>query len=126
VTDQEFTSPAKADAAQNALFEQFGNERLNMAGVTTTIPTDLTGVSPVANFLSALSFGTLIGAVLRNVSIAAAAALLLPLFAFGVITLNTNAGGRHPLSQWEDTSIYLLLAATFLALSLLMVRRWRA
>jgi hypothetical protein len=68
----------------------------------------------------------LIGAVLRNVSIAAAAALLLPLFAFGVITLNTNAGGRHPLSQWEDTSIYLLLAATFLALSLLMVRRWRA
>jgi ABC-type transport system involved in multi-copper enzyme maturation permease subunit len=97
-----------------------------MAGVTTTIPTDLTGVSPVAIALFALSFGTWIGALLRNVSIAAGGALLLPLFAFGVISTNTNTNGRYPLSQWGVAGIYLSLAATFLALSLLTVRRWRA
>jgi hypothetical protein len=97
-----------------------------LAGAYSTIPTDLTGVSPVAISLFALSFGTWIGARLRIVSIAAGGALLLPLFAFGVISINTNAGARYPLSQWGVASIYLSLAATFLALSWLTVRRWRA
>ena len=97
-----------------------------IAGVTTTIPTDLTGVSPVAIALFALSFGTWIGGRVRVVSIAAAAALLLSLIAFAMISINTNINGRYPLSQWGVTGIYLALAATFLALSLLTARRWRA
>ena len=97
-----------------------------MAGVTTTIPTDLTGVSPVAIALFALSFGTWIGGRLRVVSIAAAAALLLSLIAFAMISINTNINGRYPFSQWGVAGIYLALAATFLALSFLTVRKWRA
>ena len=97
-----------------------------LAGAYSSIPTDLTGVSPIAIALFTLSFGTWIGGLLRNVSIAAGAALLLPLFAFGAISTNTNVTGHYPLSQWGVAAIYLSLAATFLALSLLMVRRWRA
>ncbi len=97
-----------------------------LAGAYSSIPTDLTGVSPVALALFALSFGIWIGALLRNVSIAAGGALLLPLIAFGVISTNTHPGARYPLSQWGVAGIYLSLAAMFLALSLLTVRRWRA
>jgi hypothetical protein len=97
-----------------------------MTGGYSGIPTDLTGVAPVAIALFALNFGTWIGARLRNVSIAAGGAFLLPLIAFGVISTNTNTNGRYPLSQWGVAGIYLCLAAMFLALSLLTVRRWRA
>ena len=95
-----------------------------IAGRGTSIPTGLTGFTPVVIAVFALSFGACLGAVLRSTVLAVAGSFV----GFLVIltAISTTETGPQGISQLGVTGIYLILVATCLGLTLMAVRRWRA
>lgn len=95
-----------------------------LSGRIQSVPTGLTGMTPVAIALFAVSFGTCLGAFLRSSSMSGAATLIGLVVVLTLISIKVY--GPQPLSQWGLAGIYVLLATASLGLSVWAVRRRRA